>query len=142
MEKQKQVSAGITNNRNKAESAHQSMFRLAAFFNFAVAILLGLFQENILPWLGMEPLVNEVFLHLFLGLVFIFGIGYYCISLDAEKNRSIIWLGFWAKSLVVLLLLIHALQGNIPWRLASLGLVDLWYAVQFMRFLLTCQHHL
>ena len=118
------------------------MFRLAAFFNFAVAILLGLFQENILPWLGMEPLVNEVFLHLFLGLVFIFGIGYYCISLDAEKNRSIIWLGFWAKSLVVLLLLIHALQGNIPWRLASLGLVDLWYAVQFMRFLLTCQHHL
>ena len=84
---------------------------------------------------GMKPLVNEAFLHLFLGLVFIFGIGYYWISLDAEKNRGIIWLGFLGKSMVVLLLLIHLFRGNISLRLASLGLVDLWYAIQFMRFL-------
>ena len=121
---------------NEVRSVPQSMFRIAAFFNFSVAILLGLFQEYILPILGMEPLANEAILHLFLGLVFVFGIGYYWVYLDAEKNRGIIWLGFWGKSLVVLLLFIHAFQGNISWRFASLGLVDLWYAVQFMRFLL------
>ena len=114
---------------------YQSMFRHAAFFNFAVAVNFGLFQETLLPCLGMEPLTNEVFLHLFLGLVFIFGIGYYWVSLDAEKNRGIIWLGFLGKSMVVLLLLIHVFQGNISLRFASLGLVDLWYAIQFMRFL-------
>ena len=121
---------------NEVGLVPQSMFRIAAFFNFSVAVLLGLFQEYILPILGMEPLANEAMFHLFLGLVFVFGIGYYWIYLDAEKNRSIIWLGFWGKSLVVLFLFIHALQGNISWRFASLGLVDLWYAVQFMRFLL------
>ncbi len=119
---------------NEMESAQQSMFRFAAFYNFAVAIILGLFQKTILPWLGMEPLVNEAFLHLFLGLVFIFGIGYYWVSLDVTQ-RAIVWLGILGKSLVVLLLFIHAFQGNVSWRLASLGLVDLWYAIRFVRFL-------
>ena len=34
------------------------------------------------------------------------------------------------------MLLIHAFKGNISWRLASLELVDLWYAIQFLRFLM------
>lgn len=114
---------------------YRSMFRHAAYFNFAVAIILGLFQDTLMPWFGMEPLANEAFLHLFLGLVFIFGIGYFWVSMDITQNRAIVWLGFLGKSLVVLLLLIHAFQDNISWRLASLGLVDLWYAIRFMRFM-------
>jgi hypothetical protein len=120
---------------HKSEKFYQRMFRTAALFNIVIAILLALFQKNILPWLGMEPVANEVFLQLFLGLVFVFGIGYYQISKNSEKNRNIIWLGFWGKLIVAVLLFSHAALGNISWGLASFGLGDLLFALLFLRFL-------
>jgi len=119
----------------EARESQRTMFVCAALFNFAAAFLLGIFQENVLPLLGMEPIANEAFLHLFLGLVFIFGLGYYRVSMNSEANRDIVWLGFWGKLLVVVLLIIHASQGNISWGLAALGLGDLLFAVLFVRFL-------
>lgn len=135
MKERKQVGTKTTTKRSEVESTYQSMFRHAAFFNFAFAVIFGLFQETLLPWLGMEPLANEAFLHLFLGLVFIFGISYYWVSLDLSQNRAVVWLGFLGKSLVVLLLLAHLFQSNISLRFASLGLLDLWYATRFICFL-------
>lgn len=119
----------------KARGSQRTMFVCAALFNLAAVFLLGIFQENVLPLLGMEPIANEAFLHLFLGLVFIFGLGYYRVSMNIEANRDIVWLGFWGKCLVVVLLIIHAGQGNISWGLAALGLGDLSFAVLFIRFL-------
>lgn len=111
------------------------MFRVAALFNVAVAIALGFFHQELLPWLGMPDFVNPAFLQLFLALVFVFGIGYFWISIDFEKNRNIIKLGVAGKLAVVFLLLLHAVLGNVSWRLAALGLVDLWFAKLFMNFL-------
>ena len=119
----------------EARESQRTMFVCAALFNFTAVILLGLFQENILPLLGMQPITNEAFLHLFLGLVFIFGLGYYRVSMNIEANRDIVWLGFWGKALVVVLLVIHASQSNISWGLAAFGLGDLLFAVLFVRFL-------
>ena len=119
----------------RVEKSQVLMFKLAALFNILIAIMLALWQRQILPFLGMEPLANAVFLHLALGLVFIYGVGYYRVSMNLEKNRDIAWLGFWGKLLVVVLLLGHAVKGNVSWGLASLGSGDLLFALLFLRFL-------
>ena len=116
------------------------MFRFAAFFNVAIAVSLALWQRRILPFLGMETLANTAFFHLFLGLVFIFGIGYYRVSKDAGKNRDIVWLGVWGKLLVVVLLLGHAVYGNVSWGVAALWSGDLLFAGLFLRFLWFSRH--
>ncbi len=116
------------------------MFSLAALFNLSAVLLLGIFQEQTMPILGMEPITNTAFLHLFLALVLVFGAGYYVAGRDIEKNRNIIWLGAGGKSLVVVLLTIHAVLGNISWELASVGLGDALFMLLFLRVLKRTPH--
>lgn len=119
------------------EKSQRTMFLFAALFNITVAVLLGFFQATLMPLLGMEALGSEVFLlHLFLAVVFFFGVGYFLVAMNAEGNRNIVWLGMLAKLAVVILLLFHAIEGNVAWMLAALGLGDLLFAVLFARFLI------
>ena len=111
------------------------LFIVAAIFNFSVAVMLGGFQSIFLPILGMEPLDNTAFLHLFMALVFVYGLGYYWVACNPETNRDIIRMGIIGKLLVVVILLVHAFWGNVSWGFAAVGSADLVFAILFIRFL-------
>lgn len=121
---------------SKERQSQRNMFLFAALFNFTAAVVVGVFQATVLPLLGMGPLGSEVFLlHLFLAVVFVFGLGYLRVAMDVGENRDIVWLGLIGKLAVVALLLTHAVLGNVAWGLAALGLGDLLFAILFLRFL-------
>lgn len=69
------------------------------------------------------------------GAVFIFGLGYYWISKDVERNRDIIKMGIIAKVMVFLLFLIYMIKGDITWLLFLAGCIDLVFAVLFKQVL-------
>ena len=76
-----------------------------------------------------------VFLILFLGLAFIFGIGYYWVSLDITQNHDIVKLGVIGKIFVFLAVAWAGFCGQVAWPLVGAGLVDFLFAVLFIVFL-------
>jgi len=74
--------------------------------------------------------------YLFLAAVFVFGIGYYWISVDTWRNRDIVKMGIIAKILVFLLFLLYLLKGEITLLLFLAGCVDLLFAGLFIKVLI------
>ncbi len=73
--------------------------------------------------------------YIFLGAVFIFGLGYYYISKDVQRNRDIIKMGILGKVVVFLLFLIYLIDGEVRLLLFLGGFVDLIFAVLFAEVL-------
>jgi hypothetical protein len=71
-----------------------------------------------------------------MSLVFVFGIGYYWVSKDLSKNHDIVKLGIIAKITVFLIFPYHYLIGNMPLLIALFGVVDLIFAILFLKFLM------
>ena len=90
----------------------------------------------ILKW--FLNVIPESFLwyHLFLVLVFGYGLGYYWIGNDPVRNRDIIKMGIFGKILVFILLTGGWIKGVITILLAGAGAVDLVFAILFFRILI------
>jgi len=73
--------------------------------------------------------------YIFLGAVFVFGLGYYYISKDVQRNRDLIKMGVLAKGIVFLLFLIYLIEGEVRVLLFLGGFVDLIFAVLFAEVL-------
>ncbi|MDI6798053.1 MAG: hypothetical protein QMD09_13985, partial [Desulfatibacillaceae bacterium] len=58
---------------------YRTLFYLGALYNFAVALSAFAFSGRIFPMLGMEVPADPMWFELFLGAVFVFGIGYYWV---------------------------------------------------------------
>ena len=69
------------------------------------------------------------------GLIVVFGIGYFTVSRDLDRNRGIIGMGAAGKLLIVLMLLIYWIKGTIGFRGFAPASVDLVFAALFIRFL-------
>jgi hypothetical protein len=117
------------------EDYYRKMFFIGAVWNWLATVPLFFGYKMILPLYGMELPRYPVFLLLFSGLCFIFGIGYYWVSRDLSRNHDIVRLGIAGKLLVFVALSWASLTGQIHFLWISAGIVDLVFAVLFMQFL-------
>lgn len=115
------------------------MFVSAALFNWIAAILfVGLFyvsQEH----LAMLIKIPEQTLWFFFSfvIVFCFGLGYYFISMDVERNRDIIKLGLIGKIAFFVMVLNYWQKGDVSTLGFSLAIGDAIYSVLFAQVLYT-----
>jgi len=123
------------------ENYYRKMFLIGAIWNWVATAPLFFGYKMILPLYGMELPRYPVFLLLFSGLCFVFGIGYYWVSRDLSRNHGIVRLGIAGKLLVFVALSWASLTGQIHLLWISAGIVDLVFALLFMQFLSTVKHH-
>ena len=119
-----------------AKKEFKTLFTIAAIWNWSAALLfafMALFNHTLLGY--FLTIIPESFLwyHLFLALVFVYGLGYYWIGNDARRNRDIIRMGIIGKALVFVMLTGGWLQGVITVLTAGAGIVDLVFAVLFIK---------
>ena len=67
-------------------SYYRSMFFIGALWNWGAAILFFFAFKPIFVWLGMKELDHPLIIQAYLLLVFVFGIGYFWVSRDLNKN--------------------------------------------------------
>lgn len=71
-----------------------------------------------------------------MGMVFVFGIGYYWVSTDFERNRDIVKIGIITKVLVFVLVSTYFLMGDAKQLGLIPGIIDLFFAALFFETLM------
>ena len=90
------------------------------------------------PWLRqrlhLTPLVNFEYVYLFVALAFIFGLGYWQVGNDLNKNRAVVRMGVFGQYSVCFILMFMVLFSRLHWLYLIPGLIDgvfaslyLWY---------------
>ncbi|MFZ3046993.1 MAG: hypothetical protein WA151_13860 [Desulfatirhabdiaceae bacterium] len=74
---------------------------------------------------------------MFLGLVFVYGIGYFWVSRGINKIHDIVRMGILGKLIVFVALLWAWVEGEGPVILLGAGIVDLSFTILFIKFLNT-----
>jgi len=123
------------------EDYYQKLFFIGAVWNWVATATFFLGYKIIFPLFGMKLPAYPVFFLMFLGLCFIFGVGYYWVSKDLSKNHDIVRLGAAGKILVFVFLLWAGITGQIHFILIGAGIVDLVFAILYMEFLSTAKHY-
>ncbi|MEP0776358.1 hypothetical protein NDI39_01875 [Microcoleus sp. ZQ-A2] len=111
------------------------LFLSKAVINWAefVGLLFG--DQWIRELLNLKPLINPEYLHMFIVLIFIFGIGYWWVGNDLSSNRDLVKLGICAQSLVFPVLVYHTAIGNLHPLYLIPGVIDQVYSILFGLFL-------
>jgi hypothetical protein len=119
------------------------LFLAGAVWNWLVALsLVTVFTSTRLrPELGLPREADTLSLWLLAACVAVLGLGYYWAGRDPVRNRDIVRMGVIGKLLVFLIALGHALAGRLPWGLAGPAVVDLLFAVLFLRVLVVAARH-
>ena len=116
------------------EQGWTRLFIAAAIFNLLVGLPL-LLDPAMGPKLLPLPAGDFIWPRIAGGLIVMFGIGYFIVSRDLDRNRGIIGLGVAGKLMIVLILLIYWVKGTIGFWSFSISLIDLAFALLFLRFL-------
>ncbi len=111
------------------------VFLSKAVINWVESVGLLLGDQWIRELLNLKPLVNSEYLHMFIVLIFIFGIGYWWVGNDLSGNRDIVKLGICAQSSVFLVLVYHTAIGNLHPLYLVPGVIDLVFSIVFGLFL-------
>jgi hypothetical protein len=111
------------------------IFLTKAVINWVESVALLFSDSWIREWLGQEPLTNPEYLHLFLVLVFIIGIGYWWVGKDISRNQAIVKLGTYAQYSVFSVLAYHTLVRQLHPIYLIPGVIDLIFAILFTLFL-------
>jgi hypothetical protein len=111
------------------------IFLTKAVINWVESVALLFSDSWIREWLGQEPLTNPEYLHLFLVLVFIIGIGYWWVGKDISHNQAIVKLGTYAQYSVFSVLAYHTLVRQLHPIYLIPGVIDLIFAILFTLFL-------
>lgn len=110
------------------------LFAVAALFNIANAILWFLMPRQSLQLFGLPSDTNTLFLHLFSGLVAVFGVGYYRISKNLEKGQEIALLGAMGKMSVVVVVFFYFMQGQASSVIIAPVCLDFLFAMAFIEY--------
>lgn len=111
------------------------VFTAAAIFNVLIGLPL-LIDPSMMPKFVPLPAGDFIWPRLAGGLIFFMGVGYWIVSRNLDTNRSIIVIGAGGKLLTALMLSIYWIKGTIGFWTFSLGLIDLIFALLFIRFLI------
>ena len=116
------------------------LFLTGAVWNIAVGLLCIIVTIFLLdfavPIFGMDIPPSLIWLHFYFGFVAIFGIGYYLVYRDINKNHGIVILGIMEKFLVFIIAIIYFILGDINLISLLLVSIDLLYGGLFLEFLL------
>ena len=118
---------------------YKYLFLVGAIWNIVLGviyILTSLLLEGSFEIAGLEEPPSLVFYHLFFGIVIIYGIGYYLVSINLDQNHGIVLMGILGKFWVFFLSGFYYLAGdfNLFGIVPSIG--DLIFALLFIEFLL------
>jgi hypothetical protein len=117
------------------------LFIVGAIFNWIMAtsftLLSIFFYSTIFSLFGSVAPTTLFFLHSLLGLIAVYGIGYFIVGLDITKNRGIVYLGILSKLTFFSYCLIYYLLGDLTIIIVILGSFDFFFACLFIEFLLT-----
>ena len=118
---------------------YKYMFIIGALWNLILGVMfffLPALGESVFEMTGTEVLPSLLFYHAFFGIVFFFGIAYYLVARDLDKNHVIVLLGAIAKTFIFILFLIYFIIGhsNIVPVIFVIG--DLIFACLFAEFLI------
>lgn len=109
-------------------------FVFAAIFNMLAGLPLLLAPDMVHSPLPL-PAESWLFVRTAGGLIVAFGVGYALVASDLVRHRSIAIIGAFGKLIAFALLLIYWLNGAIPFSAFFLGVIDLVFALGFIRFL-------
>jgi hypothetical protein len=114
------------------------LFITAAIWNLlsAIAVLFLLTDPSFRREMGFPGAGDRISLQLLAACLFVFGLGYYWVSLDLSRNRDLVKLGVIGKPLVFLVFAGNALAREIPVLLVAPSVVDLLFGALFLEFLL------
>jgi hypothetical protein len=104
-------------------------------FNFAFT---GLVMPGLAMWLmsGSKNIITgvlpRIFFTFFWGAVGIFGLGYYLVSRDPDKNQGIVWMGCLAKVLIFLTFARLYLRRQVTTFAFLAGLGDFIWTILFL----------
>ncbi len=111
------------------------IFAVAGAFNLLVVAGFLLFMDVALPVVGLE--VNNsstVFLHLFLTMVALFGVAYFCIAINPVRFRELMLFGALSKILLVMVVVLDVYIGLVNRKILLILLADLAFALAFLHF--------
>ncbi len=117
------------------EGYYKKMFFIGAIWNWVATLTFAIGWKFLFPLFGMAFPNYLVFYMLFLGLCFVFGIGYFWVSRDISSNHGIVRMGIIGKLLVFVGFLIAWYMGEVALIIVGAGVVDLIFAILFIEFL-------
>jgi hypothetical protein len=84
---------------------YSRLFSLGAVWNICIGLTGVLFYEfSITLFFGSDAvaynLISVMFYKLLMGVIIIFGVGYFIVSRDLTLNRGIVWLGLVSKMIL------------------------------------------
>ena len=120
---------------------YRKLFFIGAVWNWVATLGFAFGYKIIFPLFGMQPPLYPVFFLMFLGLAFVFGIGYYWVHADLDKNQDIVKMGIIGKLLVFVGLFWAGISGQVHFIFIGAGIVDLVFAILYMEFLLTTKSY-
>jgi hypothetical protein len=112
------------------------LFYVAAVFNFAAVVLLHP-ASGMAAALGLSPAAGSgVFDQIALLAIFAFGVGYWLVARNPDRNRDLVKIALVAKLGVVAVIGAHFLAGSANARLVLLVSGDLLFSLAFLYFLM------
>jgi hypothetical protein len=112
------------------------LFYVAAVFNFAAVVLLHP-ASGMATMLGLSPAAGSgVFDQIALLAIFAFGVGYWLVARNPDRNRDLVKIALTAKLGVVGIIVAHFLAGSANARLVLLVSGDLLFSLAFLYFLM------
>ena len=128
----------MENKRSRKETYYKNLFRVAALWNWAIAAQV-LFSSR-KPKKDVKATNSDpIYLQVAMSLVAVFGLGYFWVSRNLDKNRNIVKLAVIGKTIVFLVLLRLKLMGKASVLNLVAGIGDLIFAGLFTDFLLKTQ---
>lgn len=112
---------------------YKYLFIIGAIWNLALSILMFILSFFVNPGLNeMGLLFHRGFLH----AVMLFGIGYYLVGRNLEKNHAMVSMGMLGKILVFGYFLAYFIFGVVDITYFFTGIIDLIFAALFIEFLI------
>ncbi|MFM0339930.1 hypothetical protein [Paraburkholderia fungorum] len=112
------------------------LFYVAAIFNFAAVVLLHP-ASGMAAALRLTPSPSSgVFDQVALLAIFAFGVGYWLVARNPDRNRDLVKISMGAKLGVVAIIGAHFLAGSANARLVLLVSGDLLFSLAFFYFLM------
>lgn len=115
---------------------YKVLFLFSALFNWTVGLLFLFFDRPVRTAINLKPSLDPTSWHIVLSFILVFGLGYYFISQDLEKNSNIIKMGTIGKLAVFVIYLLDFIKGEIPLLAFMMVVPDLIFALLFIKCLL------
>jgi hypothetical protein len=110
------------------------IFLVKGVYNVVLSVALLIWPDRLLPLLS-GSVGNPVYAQLFLMLCLAFGVGYILVALEIDRNHGLVAVGILGQTGLFVIVALQWAMGNVSTFALLPGVVDLAFAVGFMRFL-------